>query len=188
MVTHEATGWRWFDARCLPRGGHNRRGDSADRRGLLGARPNQQPRWPKALRHFAEPSYYLHDARIRLVQIDPDDRTADLAVEVGRDRLGDRRLQLHFRDAEVVPPQIQSLEMAVTAEFHREGGSTFTDIIDEEIDEARDGRFVLRLRLWPFHEFAIELGAFEFEEETLPDGVFRGPGRFVWVRWESEAD
>jgi hypothetical protein len=185
----EQIAWRWFDAQVWH--GADTTDEECNRISTAYWEHVRKDSlaWPVALRRFAvEPHYYLHDARIQLAALDPDERTIDLTVEVSRQDLGARRLVLHFRDAVVVPPNIRALEMAITAEFHREGGSTFTDIIDEEIDTAAANRFVLRLRLWPFHEFTIEFGAFEFDEEPLTGPVFRGPGRFVWQPWETSQD
>ena len=187
----EMIGWRWFDAHIWH--GADTTDEECNRisRAYWEHVQKDSIGWPDALRRFAlEPRYYLHDARIRLAEIDPDGRTIDLTVEVSRNDLGGRRLELHFRNAVVVPPNIQALEMAITAEFHRDGGSSFTDIIDEEVDHDHDPDrpYVLRLRLWPFHEFAIEFGVFEFDEEPLTEPVFRGPGRFVWAPWESTPD
>ena len=187
-MTDEAIIWRWFDAHRW----HGADTTEEETAGIVKAYwkhvQNDGLRWPDALRRFAEPGYYLHDARIRLAELHADALTIDLTVEVHNEERGTRRLILHFRDAVIAPPNIQALGLAITAEFHRDRGSSFTDIVDEEIDETPDGRYILRLRLWPFHEFTIEFGAFEFDEELLSGPVFSGPGRFVWADQESTPD
>jgi hypothetical protein len=58
-------------------------------------------------------------------------------------------------------------------------------ILAQEIEALPLGRFVLRLRLWPFHVFSIEFGSMSLERlPSLPDSG--GPGRFILTGTEGQ--
>jgi hypothetical protein len=136
------------------------------------------PRLPADLARLAlEPELNLHDARFERVEIDPDTSMVTIVVSAGHLQVGYRRLSMVFRGAQVVPDNLQRLGYAVRAEFkpsHWSRYRTVTEILAQEVDLVGDGRFTLRLRLWPFHEFAVEFDEFSLTEEGVPE---RHPNR-----------
>jgi hypothetical protein len=99
-----------------------------------------------------------------------------IVVNAGDLQVGYRELTLRFSDAELVPDNLQALAYAVGARYHSDHwGDTITTILDEELDRLPDGRFVLRLRLWPFYAFSVQFAEFEMAE--APSGPHAGtPG------------
>jgi hypothetical protein len=99
--------------------------------------------------------------------------------------VGYRRLDLRFAAANIVPDNSELLADAIGAEFranHWHRHRAVTEIRAVEVDLLAGDRFTLRLRLWPFYEFAVEFGALSIGESPL-DG--RGParaGKFVRAR------
>jgi hypothetical protein len=132
---------------------------------------------PTDLRALAtEPDLNLHDAEFIEVAVDPPSRRVEMVV-----RLGDANrscLALRFRDAEIVPENYQALAFAIGAIYaENDWGGIITVVRAQEVDRS-EGRSVLRLRLWPFHEFAIHFGSMSLERrEPAPDP--KGPGRFI---------
>ena len=124
----------------------------------------------------------LHDGHFHEVKVNREARTMVMVVDCGNLDVGYRRLTLRFQGAAIAPDNLLLLADAVGAEFrpndwHRE--PTVTEIRWVEVDLMPDRRFVLRLRLWPFYQFAIEFNALSIGEEPLEG---RGPnhaGRFV---------
>jgi hypothetical protein len=145
---------------------------------------------PPDLRALAtEPELNLHDAEFIEVAIDPPTRRVEMVV-----RLADPErswLRLKFRDAEIVPDNYQALAYAIGAVYaQNDWGGVTTVVRALEVDRS-DGRHVIRLRLWPFHEFAIEFGSMSLDR--LPSANQpRGPGRFVLTgtegQWNEPAD
>ncbi len=137
-----------------------------------------EPSLPPDLARLAlTPELNLHDARFEAVDIDLDADTVAIVVIAGNLQAGYRRLSMQFSGARIVPDNLQRLGYAVRAEFKQSHWSrhrTVTEILAQEVDVAGDGRYVLRLRLWPFHEFAIEFDGMSLTEESVAD---RGPAR-----------
>jgi hypothetical protein len=131
---------------------------------------------PRLAQFAAEPRFNLHDAEFRRVEIDRSARQVTIVVNAGDLQVGYRELTLRFSDAEVVPDNFQALAYAVGARYHSDHwGDTITIILAQELDRLPDGRFVLRLRLWPFYAFSIEFSDFEMGE--APSGPHTGtPG------------
>lgn len=133
---------------------------------------------PDLARLALEPALNLHDARFDHVEVDLRGRTVTITVTVA----GGRRLTLRFVEATVVPDNLQKLEYAVGAEFrpqHRSQRRGVTEILAQEVDVLPDGRYTLRFRLWPFHQFAVEFADFTLREEPVVErGRTRG-GSFV---------
>lgn len=129
-----------------------------------------------------DPRMDLKDGRFREVTVDRQARTVELLIAGGNLQVGYRRLSLRFERAAVVPDNLLLLAKAVGAEFRANEwhqARTATEIRVIEVDLVSPRRFALRLRLWPFHAFAIEFGAILIEETPLD---VRGParaGRFV---------
>jgi hypothetical protein len=111
--------------------------------------------------------------------VDLDQATIDMVIDCGDLQLGYRRLDLRFVDARIKPDDMQSLEYAVTAEFHPDAWPSVTEIVEAEFAEAPRGRHVLNLRLFPFHAFTIEFGDVSFDEQPLADRGPAEPGEFV---------
>jgi hypothetical protein len=136
------------------------------------------PQMPTALAGLAtDPRLDLHDGRFREVTVDREGQEIAMVIDCGDLQVGYRRLTLMFDRAAVVPDNLQLLAEAIGAEFrsnHWHQGRSVTEIRVVEVDVLPGGRFTLRLRLWPFHEFAIEFDALSIAEEAL-DG--RGPAR-----------
>jgi hypothetical protein len=136
------------------------------------------PQLPAALAALAtDPRLDLHDGRFREVTVDREAQEIVMVIDCGNLQVGYRRLTLRFDRAAVVPDNLQLLAAAIGAEFrsnHWHQGTSVTEIRVIEVDVLPGRRFVLRLRLWPFHEFAIEFGALSIAEEALDA---RGPAR-----------
>lgn len=129
-----------------------------------------------------DPRFDLHDGRFREVTVDRQAQEIVMVIDCGNLEVGYRRLTLRFDCAAVVPDNLQLLAEAIGAEFrsnHWHQRRSVTEIRAVEADLLPGGRFLLRLRLWPFHEFAIEFETLSIAEEALDA---RGPeraGRFV---------
>jgi hypothetical protein len=131
------------------------------------------PRLPHELARLAsEPALHLHDARFELVEIDLKAATITIVVNAGDLLVGYRRITLSFSGAKVLPDDVQRLAYAVTATFgptHWQSGRGVTEILDQEVDVLPSGRYSLALRLWPFHEFAIEFDDMRLTESDLDE-------------------
>jgi hypothetical protein len=117
---------------------------------------------PPDLRALAtNPGLNLHDAEFIEVALDPPSKRVEMVVRLGD---ADRSwLALRFRDAEIVPDNYQALAYAIGAVYaENDWGGVITTIRAQEVDRS-DGRSVLRLRLWPFHEFAIHFGSSDIQ-------------------------
>lgn len=128
-----------------------------------------------------EPRFDLHDARFREVRVDADAAEVDMVIE--RDEQGGpRQISLRFGSATIVPENLWLLAEAVSAEFranHWHRDRTVTRILAHEVDLGPDDRFALRLRLSPFHEFAVEFESCSLSETSLPERRSRRAGRFI---------
>ena len=144
---------------------------------------NIAPRLPRVIRALAtDPALDLHDGRFELVDVDLEAGRVTMLIGAGILDVGYRQLSLRFDEATVVPENLHLLAEAIGASFrpnHWRRGRGVTEIRYHEVDLLPDGRFVLRLRLWPFHEFAVEFGAFSYSEVPLPARPAARPGRFV---------
>ncbi len=77
-----------------------------------------------------------------------------------------------FRGADGSDGDLQSIAYAIGATYVTDQwGSTRTKIRAQEVDVAEDGRYLLRLRLWPFHEFEIVFRALSMVIEPSPPGL-----------------
>jgi hypothetical protein len=128
-----------------------------------------------------DPRSNLHDARFHEVRVDRDRAEVDLIIDGLWDGEGYRRLTLQFDGAAIVPDNLWLLAEAVGAEFrsntwHRQ--RKVTEIMAQEVDVLRDGRFVLRLRLSPFYEFGIEFDAMTLTDAPLGERARVHAGRF----------
>lgn len=124
---------------------------------------------PDLVRLALEPELNLHDARFERVEIDLDNSIASIVVNAGDLQVGYRRITMTFTGATVVP-DLQRLGYAVLAEFRPSHWSRYrfvTEIRAQEVDMLADGRYTLRLRLSPFHEFGVEFDGFSLTDEVL---------------------
>jgi hypothetical protein len=138
---------------------------------------------PPDLRGLAtEPRFDLHDARFISVVVDHEAETIEMHLALD----DDRALRLAFAGATFVEENLQAIAYAVGGTFATEHwGTTRTVILAQEVDIAEDGRFALRLRLWPFHEFALVFRSLSLVEQSAPpdDGQ---PGALLFT--DEEAD
>lgn len=137
---------------------------------------------PDLARLGLEPELNLHDARFERVEIDRARSTATIVVNAGDLQVGYRRITMEFTGASIVPDNLQRLGYAILAEFRPSHWSPYrsvTEIRAQEVDLIADGRFTLRLRLWPFHEFAIEFDDFRLDTAPLSRRPRAQVGSFV---------
>jgi hypothetical protein len=125
--------------------------------------------------------YSLLDGRFDEVNIDPAVGRVLLAINVGDLQVGYRQLRLEFEGAAIVPDDFHRLSSAIRAEFrpdqwHR--GRTVTEVRDQKVTTLPDGRHRMRIRLWPFHTFAIEFDRLALTESPLAARGPARPGRF----------
>lgn len=125
-------------------------------------------RLPDSVRALAQdPRFDLHDAHIVDMTADLARQIVTMVVEAGDVQVGYRRLSLVFEEAAIVPGNLQLLAYAVGAEFrsnHWNSGRSATVIRYQEVDVVDGHRYVLRLRLWPFHEFGVEFATISATE------------------------
>jgi len=124
----------------------------------------------------SDPRLDLKDGRFREVIVDRAAETVVMTIDCGDLQHGYRRLTLHFLGATVVPDNLALLADAIGAEFRSNHwhSRTSSEVRAQEVDLVADGRYALRLRLWPFHEFAVECSDFRLEETQLEE---RGSAR-----------
>lgn len=141
------------------------------------------PRLPPALMALAtDPRLDLHDGRFREFRIDRKANRIGMAIDCGNLQVGYRRLTLRIDGAAVVPDNLQLLAEAIGAEFrpnHWHQKSSVTEIRAIEVDLLPGGRFLLLLRLWPFHEFGIAFDALAIDEHPLDGRGANRPGKFI---------
>lgn len=135
-------------------------------------------RLPRDLAALAtDPRFALKDGRFHEVAVDTIRQAVTMVINCGDLQVGYRRLSLSFVAATIVPDDLSRLADAVGAEFranHWHLGRTVTEIRRQEVDVLPDGRYVLRLWLWPFHRFAVEFSGFSLVEVPMSG---RGPAR-----------
>lgn len=140
-------------------------------------------RLPVELRALAmEPHFDLKDGRFREVILDHDAGAITLVIDCGNLQVSYRRLTLLFTDATIEPENLLLLAKAVGAEFradHWSSGRTVTEIRYTEIDLLPESRFIVRMRLWPFHEFGVAFTGLSTTSETLEDRGPKRAGKFV---------
>jgi hypothetical protein len=137
---------------------------------------------PDLARLALEPELNLHDAGFERVEIDLANSTATIVVNAGDLQVGYRQITLAFTGARIVPDNLQLLGYAVLAEFRPSRWSRYrsvTEIRAQEVDLAADGRYTLRLRLWPFHEFAVEFDGFSLHDEAVTERPRARVGAFI---------
>jgi hypothetical protein len=101
----------------------------------------------------------------------------------------DRGLDLRFEDAVIVPDNYRALAFVIETVFRAEGwGPMRTIILAQEVDVLETGRFVLRLRLEPFHAFAIEFATMSLVEGRPMPARRDGTGRFVLIGDDAESN
>jgi hypothetical protein len=141
------------------------------------------PALPSDLRALAtDPRLNLHDARFISVVLDREAETVEMLLALD----DDRALRLVFGGAAFVEDDLQAIAYGVGATFGAaHWGSVRTVIRAQEVELAEDGRFLLRLRLWPFHEFGLTFSSFSLVEVPAPpdDGQ---PGAFSFANEEAD--
>ena len=140
---------------------------------------------PDLARLALEPEFHLHDARFERVEVDGRNSIVIIVVNAGDLEVGYRRITMAFTGAQVVPDDLQRLGYAVLAEFRPSRWSRYrsvTEIRAQEVDLVDSGRYTLRLRLWPFHEFAVEFDGFTLSHEPLAERPRPRAGAFVLHR------
>jgi hypothetical protein len=145
--------------------------------------PSLDTRLPHDLASLAtDPRFALKDGRFHEVAVNTTTSAVTMMIDCGDLQVGYRQLSLAFDGATVVPDDLERLAAAVGAEFranHWHQRRTVTEIRKQEVDVLPDGRYVLRLWLWPFYEFAIEFSGFSIV--SIPMST-QGPvraGRFT---------
>jgi hypothetical protein len=133
--------------------------------------------------------YSLHDGRFVEVNIDPAAHRVLLVINVGDLQVGYRRLHLQFQGGSIVPDDFQRLSSAIRAEFrpdrwHR--GRAVTEVLSQKVTTLPDGRHRMRIRLRPFHTFAIEFDQLILSETALAERGPARPGRFRVVSNEAK--
>jgi hypothetical protein len=106
-----------------------------------------------------DPGYNLHDAELRRVTLDRAGRTVEMDLYI----TDGRALHLSFGGARLTGGDLAMLMdiVGTIANSH-----AYTEVCDQEIDLAADGRFVLRLELFSDAEDLTEFGV-EFETCAL---------------------
>ena len=134
---------------------------------------NQRGTAAEVLALARDGQFDLHDAHPVDIDIDVPWRPVRIVADASTPAGEWHRLALLFEGAAVVPDNFQRLAFAVGAAFRKTGpfGPTTTVIHYQELDIAADGRYVLRLRLWPFHEFEVW-----FRRMTSTDAPVDRPG------------
>lgn len=129
-----------------------------------------------------DPRLSLQDGRFHELTVDTRDKTITMVIDCGDLQVGYRRLTLSFEGASIVPDDLQRVAAAVGAEFranHWHQGRTVTEVHGHKVAVLPDGRFALRLRLWPFYRFAVEFSGFSLVEVPMSaPGPVRA-GRFT---------
>jgi hypothetical protein len=140
------------------------------------------PRLPVQLAKLAmDPAFDLHDGRFQEVSADLDAGRIAMTIACGDLQSGYRSLTIRFDGARIFPDETKRLAEAVGAEFranHWHQQRAVTEVLDQEVDLLPDGRFVLRLRLWPFYEFAVEFSKISVALTPLKDRPRARAGRF----------
>jgi hypothetical protein len=131
-----------------------------------------------------DPRLSLHDGRFHELNVDTRDKRITMVIDCGDLQVGYRRLTLSFEGASIRPDDLQRVAAAVGAEFrpnHWHRARAVTEVLEHKVDVLPDGRFVLRLRLWPFYRFAVEFSGFSLGEVPMADPRPARAGRFTFV-------
>jgi hypothetical protein len=131
----------------------------------------------------ADPALNMHDASVHTMEVDLERGTLDMVVFL----YNGKTLRLRFTGVGFLGPDgsqdnLQSIAYAIGATYVTDHwGTARTQILAQEIDIADDGRFALRLRLWPFYEFEIasrdiSLAVEATPPDVEPDGTLVLPG------------
>jgi hypothetical protein len=132
----------------------------------------------------SDPRLNLHDGRIRSIIVDQEASTVEMNLTTGADSsqgYGHIDLRLVFGGARFVPENLQAIAYAIGATFETDHwGTARTAVLAQEIDIADAGRYVLRLRLWPFHQFGLVFDSLSLSEgPAAPDEG--GVGKFLFT-------
>jgi hypothetical protein len=150
---------------------------------LMPSKSSPAAKLPRDLAALAtDPRFDLHDGRFHEVTVDTRAQAVTMVINCGDLQVGYRRLTLSFDRATVVPDDLSRLADAVSAEFranHWHTGRTVSEIQRQEVGVLPDGRYVLRLRLWPFYKFAIEFSGFSLVEIPMSARAPARAGRFT---------
>jgi len=171
---------RWFTDKA-----YEGDGEAWDRacRGYAARLAEIGPRLPADLAALAtDPRLEMRTGQIHEVFVDHDTDKIVMTIDCGDLQVGYRRLVLSFDEAAVVPDDLSHLADAIGAYFrpnHWHRHRAVTEIHAQEVDIVSDGRFTLRLRLWPFYAFAIEFAHMSLTESPLDHRAPRRAGRFV---------
>jgi hypothetical protein len=140
-----------------------------------------RPRLPPPIVALAsEPAFHLSGGRIAEMTMNTRSQTIGLSVDVGDAQVGYRRAHIHFSAATIQPDDLRLTADAIGATFrpnHWHPRAT-SEVLATEVDLAGD-RYVLRVRLWPFHEFELEFAAITMSHEELEARPPVRPGQFV---------
>jgi len=147
-----------------------------------------EPILPADLRRLArDPALSLLDGRIRSFNYDTATRQLRIAIEIGDQSSGYSELVAMFQGAELIPQDFQRLRYALVAEFREDKWKTVSEVVDEEIDTAPNHRLVIRLRLFPFYEFAVQFSSIEIDVRPITRRRAARASRFI-VRNEYSDD
>ncbi len=135
-------------------------------------------RLPADLRTLAtDPHMNLHDAVISRLVFDRRRRRVELTAHLDK-----TQTVVEFEEAELYPADLRATSFAVGAKYQSSRwGNTTTRIRAQEIDIAEPAKYVVRLKLWPFHEFAIEFSQISLRRSQGRDMATDAPGEFVLV-------
>jgi hypothetical protein len=135
-----------------------------------------------------DPRRSLHDGRFHEFVVDSRKKTITIAIDCGDMQIGYRRLTFSFEGASIVPDDLARLADAVGAEFranHWHRGRSVTEVLESTVGALPDGRFALRIRLFPFYQFAIEFSGFSLVDMPM---AARGPARAGRFRFASRPE
>ena len=130
-----------------------------------------------------DPALNMHDASVHTMHVDLDRGTLDMVVFLyDRTALIFRFEDFNFRGPGGSEDDLRSIAYAIGATYTADGwNSARTQILAQEVDVAEDGRYALRLRLWPFYEFEILFRAISMTVEQAPPNS-EPAGKFVVAR------
>jgi|tagenome__1003787_1003787.scaffolds.fasta_scaffold19850960_1 hypothetical protein len=105
-------------------------------------------------------SVYLHDAQVRVCNLD-EDATLRLRALTGDLQRGYEWLSLQYHRAGIVGATIEDLSGRIT-----EHG---TELLYDEVDVCNDGRYEHRILMWPDGEFGVRFASLTVTREpALP--------------------
>ena len=130
-------------------------------------------------RAVTDPDLDLHDNRILELLVDGGSREVSLVTARDRGTLV-RILEFRFTGASIVPEDRHRLTLAISAEFppNQWTSRRTTSVVHAaEYDLDTDGGGVLRIRLFPFHLFAVRFRDLRISSRTEPAPRARHGGR-----------